>query len=92
METCKSYEDQTLENLSLSTYVSNTIEYLHYKTRIVEGEKKKYFRNLDKLKDNVFEDIENIKEEMHDENCTEASTGWYHNRHTVCVGIAILID
>ena len=75
METCKSYEYLTQKNLSCSAFVNNTTKYLHNKGKLVEGEKKKCLEKLDKLKDNVSESIEKIKEEMHDENCTEASTG-----------------
>ena len=92
VETCKSYEEQTVENLSCWTFVSNAIEYLHNKGKIVEGEKKKCLRKLDELKTSVSEDTEKFKEKMHDENCTEASTGWYHNRDTGRVGIAILMN
>ena len=50
VERCKSHEDQTLKNLSCWTFASNTIEYLLNKGKIVEGEKKKRLRKIDKLK------------------------------------------
>ena len=83
--------DLTQETLSCSAFVSNAIKYLQNKSKIVEGEKKKCLGKLDKLKVNLSKGIEKTKKEMHDKNCTEESTGWYHNRHTGRAGIAILM-